>query len=69
MEEKINKKVRENLRTVLKKLGEANPNFNLEVEELYTSNSSDGENGTSVTEVTPIEGTKAMPTPGLLKIS
>ncbi|KAL6564972.1 hypothetical protein OROMI_016422 [Orobanche minor] len=69
MEEKLNKKVQENLRMVLKKLGEANPSFNLEVEELYTSNSSDGENGTPVTEVTPIEGTKAMPTPRLVKIS
>ncbi|KAL6582650.1 hypothetical protein OROMI_004728 [Orobanche minor] len=68
MEEKLNKKVQENLRMVLKKLGEANPSFNLEVEELYTSNSSDGENGTPVTEVTPIEGTKAMTTPRLLKI-
>ncbi|KAK1375665.1 hypothetical protein POM88_031858 [Heracleum sosnowskyi] len=58
MEEKVNKKVLENMRKLLKQLGEVNPNFNLNVEALCTSNSSDGDDhATPMTEATAMAGT------------
>lgn len=49
LDAQVNKKVQENLTYVLKKLGEANPNINIDLGELCTTVSSDQENGTPTT--------------------
>lgn len=50
MDEKVNLKVQETLARMLKKLGEANPNFNVNIEDLYNTSSED-HNGTPITPV------------------
>lgn len=50
MDEKVNLKVQETLARMLKKLGEANPNFNVNIEDLCNTSSED-HNGTPITSV------------------
>ena len=49
LEEKVNRKVKDNLSMVLRKIAEANPGLNLDVGEFPTTPSDGDENGTPFT--------------------